>query len=77
MSIFNLTYRPKNVFDLEETNTDTLIMTAEGVLSEFKAMKKLGVKVIDNQNGIIGMECETTDPQAIIELKKLGFEKID
>ena len=74
MSTMTTVYRPKNEFDLENTSIDSLIMTAEGVLQDFKNMKKLGVVVNDNQTGNISMECQTADPTAIIELKKMGFE---
>ena len=50
-------------------------MTAEGVLQDLKDMKKLGVVADDNQDGVIGMSCETADPLAIVELKKMGFEE--
>jgi len=77
MSTMTTVYRPKNEFDMENTSIDSLIMTAEGVLQDFKSMQKLGVKINDNQSGNISMECQTADPQAIIELKKLGFEQED
>ncbi|QLF88156.1 hypothetical protein Eyrgjafa_gp_10 [Pelagibacter phage Eyrgjafa EXVC018P] len=76
MSTYNVVYRPKNEFDLQDTSIDSLIMTAEGVLEDFKKMKELGVVINDNQSGNISMDCETTDPKTIIELKSLGFEKL-
>jgi len=76
MSTYNVVYRPKNEFDLQDTSIDSLIMTAEGVLEDFKKMKKLGVVINDNQSGNISMDCEAQDPQAIMELKGLGFEKV-
>ena len=76
MSTYTAVYRPKNEFSLDNTNIESYVMTAEGVLADFKKMHKLGVIIDDNQNGNIGMSCETTDPKTIIELKSLGFEKL-
>ena len=76
MSTYNVVYRPKNEFDLQDTSIDSLIMTAEGVLEDFKKMKKLGVVINDNQSGNISVDCEAQDPQVIMELKGLGFEKV-
>ena len=75
MSLYTNSYNPKTEFDIENTSIDSLIMTAQGVLQDLKDMKKCGVIAEDNQGGIIGMSCETADPVAIVELKKMGFEK--
>jgi hypothetical protein len=75
MSLYTTRYNPKAEFDIDNTSIDSLIMTAEGVLQDLKDMKKLGVVAEDNQGGVIGMSCETADPLAIVELKKMGFEE--
>ena len=75
MSLYTTRYDPNSEFDIENTSIDSLIMTAEGVLQDLKDMKKLGVVADDNQDGVIGMSCETADPLAIVELKKMGFEE--
>ena len=75
MSLFTTRYDPNSEFDIENTSIDSLIMTAEGVLQDLKNIKKLGVVADDNQDGVIGMSCETTDPLATVELKKMGFEE--
>jgi len=76
MSLFTIRYKPRDMFELDEQTTlDNMMVSAEGIIADIKAMKKLNVNVLDNQNGIISMDCETTDPQAIIELKKIGFEQ--
>ena len=75
MSLYRTRYNPKAEFSIDNTSIDSLIMTAEGVLQDLKNMKKLGVVADDNQDGVIGMSCETADPLAIVELKKMGFEE--
>ena len=75
MSLYTTRYNPKAEFSIDNTSIDSLIMTAEGVLQDLKNMKKLGVVADDNQDGVIGMSCETADPLAIVELKKMGFEE--
>ena len=75
MSLFTMRFNGKHEFDDDNISMDNMIMNATGLLENLKSMQKLGVVAEDNQGGIIGMSCETTDPTAIVELKKLGFEE--
>ena len=75
MSLFTMRFNGKHEFDDDNVSIDNMIMNATGILHNLENMKKMGVVAEDNQGGIIALSCETTEPIAIAELKKLGFEE--
>ena len=77
MSLYTMRFNGKHEFDDDNVSIDNMIMNATGLLENLQSMKKMGVVAEDNQSGIIALSCETADPVAIVELKKLGFEKED
>ena len=75
MSLFTMRFDARHEFDNDNISLDNMVMNATGLLHNLQNMQKMGVVAEDNQGGIIALSCETTEPIAITELKKLGFEE--